>query len=100
MIGTRLFCEEEESISNSSHSEGERRETLKHCLLQSNCLLKPLIAGDVSSTPHSTGGTRILEYLSAGQLQPFECFPVSQRMFLEVILQFRKEEKVTRTQVG
>ncbi|GFV96528.1 uncharacterized protein TNCV_459311 [Trichonephila clavipes] len=29
MIGTRLFCEEEESISNSSHSEEESMETLK-----------------------------------------------------------------------
>ncbi|GFV53783.1 hypothetical protein TNCV_3231121, partial [Trichonephila clavipes] len=35
-------------------------------------------AGNVSSTPHSTGGTRILEWPSAGRLQPFECFPVSQ----------------------
>ncbi|GFX27899.1 uncharacterized protein TNCV_3083221 [Trichonephila clavipes] len=29
MIGTRLFCEEEESISNSSHSEEENIEILK-----------------------------------------------------------------------
>ncbi|GFS82335.1 uncharacterized protein TNCV_3340501 [Trichonephila clavipes] len=29
MIGTRLFCEEEESISNSSHSEEESIEILK-----------------------------------------------------------------------
>ncbi|GFW57449.1 hypothetical protein TNCV_543591 [Trichonephila clavipes] len=29
MIGTRRFCEEEESISNSSHSEEESIETLK-----------------------------------------------------------------------
>ncbi|GFX73813.1 uncharacterized protein TNCV_4291291 [Trichonephila clavipes] len=29
MIGTRLFCEEEESISNSSHSKEESMEILK-----------------------------------------------------------------------
>ncbi|GFT55745.1 uncharacterized protein TNCV_4736511 [Trichonephila clavipes] len=29
MIGTRLFCEEEESISNSSHSEEDSIEILK-----------------------------------------------------------------------
>ncbi|GFX02319.1 hypothetical protein TNCV_2284871 [Trichonephila clavipes] len=52
--------------------------TIQHCLLQSNCLLKPHSAGDVFSTPHSTGGTRILEWPPAGWLQPFECFPVSQ----------------------
>ncbi|GFX51695.1 uncharacterized protein TNCV_5013981 [Trichonephila clavipes] len=33
MIGTRLFCEEEESISNSSHSEEEIIEILKEKLL-------------------------------------------------------------------
>ncbi|GFY27043.1 uncharacterized protein TNCV_2066641 [Trichonephila clavipes] len=44
----------------------------------SNCLLKPHSAGDVSSTPHSTSGTRILEQPSAGRLQSFECFPVPQ----------------------
>ncbi|GFW66483.1 uncharacterized protein TNCV_3310021 [Trichonephila clavipes] len=65
MIGTRLFCEEDESISNSSHSEEESIEILKEKPLTLDEKLEKAIYSKAkvlySSTKKSTSFNKIMK---------------------------------------
>ncbi|GFW56639.1 uncharacterized protein TNCV_1863491 [Trichonephila clavipes] len=65
MIGTRLFCEEEESISNSSHSEEESMGILKEKPLTLDEKLKKAIYSKTKilycSTKKSTSFNKIMK---------------------------------------
>ncbi|GFV20087.1 hypothetical protein TNCV_4193861 [Trichonephila clavipes] len=65
MIGTRLFCEEEESISNSSHSEEESMGILKEKSLTLDEQLEKAIYSNTKllyySTKKSTSYNKIMK---------------------------------------
>ncbi|GFX63328.1 uncharacterized protein TNCV_3619311 [Trichonephila clavipes] len=72
MIGTRLFCEEEESISNSSHSEEESIEILKEKPLTLYEKLEKAIYSKTKVLYCSTKNSTIFNKIMKQEMQLFD----------------------------